>query len=186
MATQTKTNETSAPETSEVATVVHERHVSKVSLMDAKTDGMSTEDWETTRSRRFDGENHKRRALAFAVDHVEGGYDDVMIENRALKMDLRGQVEEADGPQEAANALASYLRHLDIGGDPTAEHEEDFSRVKWPSGPFEWALSFSAGDSIYSGELGRFPSKFDIYKMDNNRTYHLEPKNGQTVTFYAT
>lgn len=181
MATQTKN-----PELSETAYVIHWRYKSKVKLMTAKSDGMSTEDWETDEVKTFKGEGHKRRALGYAVSHSEDDYDDVMIDNRGKKADLREAVEEADSHDEAAEALAEYLRYMDnLETDVIVDHEEGVSHVHWAAGPYEWAMSFTAGSSIYSGEFGYSESSFDIYKIDNNRNYHLECKNVSTVSFYA-
>jgi len=181
MATQTETSELS-----ETATIIHERHQSQVTLMTSKTDGMSAEDWETDEVKKFSGEGHKRRALGYAVSHSKDDYDDVMIDNRAKKADLREAVEEASSQRKAAEALAEYLEYLDTGGEVTVDHEWNVSHVNWTNGPYLWAMCFTVGTSIYSGEFGHSESKFDRYKIDNNMNYHLECKNGSTVSFYGT
>lgn len=180
MTTQTKNSELS-----ETATIIHERHQSQVTLLTAKTDGMSAEDWETDETKMFSGDGHKRRALAYAVSHSEDDYDEVQIDNRAKKANLRKAVEEATSQRKAAKALAEYLRYLDIGGEVLVDHEWNVSHVTWVGGPYEWALAFSGGSSIYSGELGHGESKFDFYKIERNINYHLEAKNASTVSFYG-
>lgn len=181
MATQTEN-----ADLSEIASIIHERHQSSVTLMTSKSDGMSAEDWEVDKTKTFGGEGHRRRALAYAVSHSEDDYDEVQIDNRAKKADLREAVEEATSQRKAAEALADYLEYLDIGGKVTVYHEWNVSHVVWEGGPYEWALMFAGGNSIYSGEFGRSESKFDTYKIDNNMDYHVEPKNSFTVSFYGT
>jgi len=186
------TTENTTGALSEVASVIHHAHQSTVTLMTAKTDGMSGADWTVDEKKRFSGEGHKRRALGYAVENSEDGYGDITIDNRAKKAALREAVETAGGYRAAAEALAEYLRYVRDSeggpGDPEVIYEEGPEEgralVRWEDGPSGWAKDFASGQLIGCSALGsRAPGRFDTGRLRSNRSFHLEPKNGYTASF---
>jgi len=172
---------------SESAIVTHHAHQSTVTLMTAKTDGMSSEDWEVDEKKTFSGEGHKRRALGFAYDNSEEGYSEITIDNQAKKAALRRAVADADYHEEAADALAEYLGYLGLSTEePEVACEGSRADVVWEGGPFEWAKDFASGALIGSSALGS-PTRGNFHneRLFSNPNFRVEAKNSYTVSFFA-
>lgn len=185
------TTKTKPDELSDSAIVTHYPSYSEVCLLSCETDGMSEEDWSVDEERRFDDtscENHKRRALGYAVENSKDDYDAVQIDNKARKSELRDEVAYAESPEEAAEALAEYLGYLELSPDePTVEHHENRSDVIWEGGPFEWALDFTSGRQIGAAEMGKYsgpPSEFHLDRLFSSDYFEVDCKNSFVVSFY--
>lgn len=103
-----------------------------------------------------------------------------------------------EGARLFHNWLQNTATEADLGGKHVYLWSPEESKkygvgsgwsVCWEEGPFEWALSISAGESLYAGEYddtvesaakGPFPKGL----LGENGKWHGEPYNGYTMGFY--
>jgi len=96
----------------------------------------------------------------------------------------------ATSPQEAAQALAAYLRQTFeadvVVWTPEEARQRGYSNawsVCWESGPYEWAM-ISAGESIVAGEIGDYSSRGEFPNGLAGKGWYAEPYNGFILCFF--
>ena len=104
-------------------------------------------------------------------------------------------ISSANDPEEAAEMIRDALVDIADGMGQDGEFEVSMSyednyygtpayHISWPGGPFDWAVSLTGGESIYTSEFGYTGTPPEIVGFYDTDSFRIECKNGVTLSVY--